>query len=197
MNAKSHVLISGTGRAGTTFLVQLLTELGFDTGKGQYFENCSAGLEHDLRDNNAPFIVKSPHLCDHIDDIVNNSDKLIKHLIVPIRDIYSAAESRRNVHRQAQQENPLVQDVPGGLWGTSDPLEQESVLALKFHKLVQASCAHGIPITFLDFPRFVHDPKYLKGELIKIFGSFRLWSWRYNSAFKKTCKIHLIHDYKP
>jgi hypothetical protein len=196
MNAKSHVLISGTGRAGTTFLVQLLTELGFDTGKGHYNENCNAGLEHDLRDNNAPFIVKSPHSCDHIENIVNNPDKLIKHLIVPIRDIYSAAESRRNVQRQAQQENPLVQDVPGGLWGTSDPLEQESVLAQKLYNLVQVSCAHGIPITFLDFPRLAHDPKYLKGELIKIFGRFGLRSWRFNFAFEKVCKPHLIHRFK-
>ena len=30
--AASHVVISGTGRAGTTFLVQLLTHLGLDTG---------------------------------------------------------------------------------------------------------------------------------------------------------------------
>jgi hypothetical protein len=29
---KRHILISGTGRAGTTFLVQLFTALGFDTG---------------------------------------------------------------------------------------------------------------------------------------------------------------------
>lgn len=29
---KHHIIISGTGRAGTTFLVQLLTELELDTG---------------------------------------------------------------------------------------------------------------------------------------------------------------------
>jgi hypothetical protein len=196
MNAKSHVLISGTGRAGTTFLVQLLTELGFDTGKGHYNKNFYAGLEHDLRDNNATLIVKPPHLCDHIENIVNNPDKFIKHLIVPIRYIYSAAESRRNVQRQAQKKNPLVQDVPGDLWGTSDPLEQESVLAQKLYNLVQVSCAHGIPSTFLDFSRLVHDPKYLKGELIKILGRSGLRSWRFNSAFKKTCKVHLIHNFK-
>ena len=30
--AKRHLIISGTGRAGTTFLVQLLTVLKRDTG---------------------------------------------------------------------------------------------------------------------------------------------------------------------
>jgi hypothetical protein len=29
---KSHVIIAGTGRAGTTFLVELFTELGIETG---------------------------------------------------------------------------------------------------------------------------------------------------------------------
>jgi hypothetical protein len=48
MNAKSHILISGTGRAGTTFLVELPTELGFDTGKGHYNENCHAGLKNSI-----------------------------------------------------------------------------------------------------------------------------------------------------
>ena len=50
--ARHHIIISGTGRAGTTFLVQLLTELGLDTGfpKGQKIDqNSSAGLELDLR----------------------------------------------------------------------------------------------------------------------------------------------------
>lgn len=29
---KRHIIISGTGRAGATFLVQLFTALGIDTG---------------------------------------------------------------------------------------------------------------------------------------------------------------------
>jgi hypothetical protein len=61
--SKHHVIISGTGRAGTTFLVQLLTELGLDTGfpdaHSQIFPNCNAGMEYDIRDPKAPYIVKS------------------------------------------------------------------------------------------------------------------------------------------
>jgi hypothetical protein len=68
--AKRHVIISGTGRAGTTFLVQLLTELGLDTGltdsHTDIFENCNAGMEKDLREPDAPYIVKSPFLCDYL-----------------------------------------------------------------------------------------------------------------------------------
>ena len=54
-NAPVHKLvITGTGRAGTTFLVQLLTELGLDTGYApgggseDYYEHCSAGMEQGM-----------------------------------------------------------------------------------------------------------------------------------------------------
>ena len=62
------VIISGTGRSGTTFLVHLLTELGLDTGitarnwGKKYFEHCNAGLEHELLDPETPYIVKNPAL---------------------------------------------------------------------------------------------------------------------------------------
>ena len=65
--APAHkVIITGTGRAGTTFLVRLLTELGLDTGytrrnwSRDYFTHCDAGLEHDLAGPDAPYIVKNP-----------------------------------------------------------------------------------------------------------------------------------------
>ncbi|MEK6322241.1 MAG: hypothetical protein AABN33_11210 [Acidobacteriota bacterium] len=63
---RSHVVISGTGRAGTTFLVQLLTHLGLNTGLDvntmELYPIARAGLEMDIRDANAPYIVKDPFL---------------------------------------------------------------------------------------------------------------------------------------
>jgi hypothetical protein len=57
---RNHVLITGTGRAGTTFLIHLLTKIGVDTGFD--LENIDAfidqtsfgGLELDVRKNDAP-----------------------------------------------------------------------------------------------------------------------------------------------
>jgi hypothetical protein len=50
--AKHHVIISGTGRAGTTCLVQVLTALGLDTGfadlTSAVHANCHAGMEWDI-----------------------------------------------------------------------------------------------------------------------------------------------------
>lgn len=195
MSARSHILISGTGRAGTTFLVQLLKELGLDTGEGDYFENCCAGLEHDLREENAPFIVKSPFLCNQLDNIITNFDVSIKHLIIPVRDLFSAAQSRRDVQMRALQNNPIMRDVPGGLWGTDDPAKQEFELTKNFYNLIQVASQHEIPITFLNFPRIVNDPKYLRDKLIPIFGRYKLRRQRFYSAFNKISKPSLVHKY--
>jgi hypothetical protein len=52
--SRHHTVISGTGRAGTTFLVELFTNLKIDTGfskdelKTFKFSNCNAGLERKM-----------------------------------------------------------------------------------------------------------------------------------------------------
>ena len=61
---RTHVVISGTGRARTTFPIQLLIHLGLDTGFDvnaiELFPIARAGFEKDIRDAKAPYIVKSP-----------------------------------------------------------------------------------------------------------------------------------------
>src|SRR5689334_19108131 len=98
---KHHLIISGTGRAGTTFLVQLFTALGLDTGfsdlQSAIYENCNAGMEKDIHLPDAPYIIKTPWLCDYLDEVLENNDRVIDHAIVPVRDLYAAAQSRRDV----------------------------------------------------------------------------------------------------
>src|SRR5436309_11606939 len=99
--AKHHLIISGTGRTGTTFLVQLLTELGLDTGfadsRSEIFSNCNAGMELDIRRPDAPYIIKTPRLCNYLDEVLQSGQVIIDHAIIPMRDLYSAAQSRRDV----------------------------------------------------------------------------------------------------
>ena len=58
------MLITGTGRSGTTFLVELLANLGLDTGykpeelKDHKKKVGRAGLEKDIRADDSPYIVK-------------------------------------------------------------------------------------------------------------------------------------------
>src|SRR5205807_1420934 len=99
---RRHVIVSGTGRAGTTFLIQLFTHLGLDTGFDvhdlEVDPRARAGLERDIRDTNAPYIVKSPFYCDVIDEMLASSVR-IAHAIVPVRQFDAAAASRAYVQR--------------------------------------------------------------------------------------------------
>lgn len=198
---KRHILISGTGRSGTTYLVQLFTALGFDTGFDMNQENtspdCNAGMEWDLRNSNLPFIVKSPWMCEYLDSVLSNGDIHIEHLIVPVRDLFSAAESRRDVMRRTEI-NGLKgsQNVPGGLWGTSDPAMQEQALTERFYKLLWTTAKYDVPLTLLEFPRIVHESEYLRKKLIPIFGRWRLQKKRFNYAFSLVSQPNLVHDFK-
>src|SRR5688500_21624 len=91
---KNHVVISGTGRAGTTFLVHLLTNLGLETGYTPETVKVPllsrAGLEKNIFQPDAPYIVKSPYLCDLIEQVMA-ADVKIEAAIVPVRHFEAAA----------------------------------------------------------------------------------------------------------
>ncbi len=191
---KHHVIISGTGRAGTTFLVQLLTSLGLDTGFSNPYKNiypqANAGMEKDLRDPDAPYIVKSPWICDYIGDVLKDGNVIIDHAIIPFRELHAAAESRRRISAN----DPLGHTpniVPGGIWDVENPQDQEKVLAVKLYQLLEALIDHEVPLTFLKFPRFVIDPIYLYRKLWFLFQniSYKEFLNFYNSVSKP----HLIH----
>jgi hypothetical protein len=197
--AHHHVIISGTGRAGTTFLVQLLTSLGLDTGFASptsgIYENCNAGMEFEtnaLRESNAPYIFKSPWLCDCLDAIVGGGEVVIDHAIIPIRELYAAAESRRTISKKAGITEANV--TPGGLWHTAVPGDQETVLTHQLYKLLFAVAKHEIPITLLYFPRFVSDPGYLYTKL-----RFLLMNGMNYEAFLKSfhsiSRPELVHEF--
>jgi hypothetical protein len=195
--SRHHVIISGTGRAGTTFLVQLLTALKLDTG----FDNpasgispeSNAGMEIDIRQANAPYIVKSPLLCDNLDEAILGNRIVIDHAIIPMRDLYSAAESRRAVSRKAGFAN-RPNEVPGGLWNAKVPEEQESILARMLHNLFFAIAKHDIPVTLLHFPRLVNEPEYLYKKI-----GFLLPNVGYDrflQCFREVGRPELVHDFK-
>ncbi len=194
---RHHIIISGTGRAGTTFIVQLLTELGLETGytSGHYSvdPNCNSGLEHlNLRDPNSPYIIKSPWLCDYLDEVLDEGGVVIDHAIVPMRDLYSAAQSRREVANRADPSIP-TESVPGGLWHTKEPRDQEMILTAQLYKLIYALAKYDIPLVLLIFPRFVNDPEYL---FLKI--RFALGDINYETffkAFKMISQPKLVHNF--
>jgi hypothetical protein len=128
------LIISGTGRAETTFLMQLFTKLGLDTGFSSpnegLFANCNAGMENDIHRPDAPYIIMSPWLCDRLDELCESGQVVVDHVIIPIRDLHAAAQSRIEVERATPPE-ARVQGwpVPGRLWVAREPQSQTSVLA--------------------------------------------------------------------
>lgn len=186
------VIITGTGRAGTTFLVRLLTELGLDTGytnqnwSRDYFPHCEAGLEHDLARPNLPYIIKNPALCDQLESILAAGTVTIDHAYIPIRELEAAAASRVRV-------GGANGNVPGGLLKTSDPSGQKAALAEMFHRLVLTLVAREIPHTFLLFPRFVCDADYAYSKLQFLVREIPLDDFR--RTFARVADPALIHDF--
>lgn len=195
--AKHHLIISGTGRAGTTFLIQLFTALGLDTGFtdpiSEVLPNCNAGMEKDIRHPDAPYIIKSPWLCDYLDETLVNSDLVIDHAIIPMRDLYSAAQSRRDVTLRADK-SLYAGDIPGGLWHTDIPEDQEEVLTNQLYKLLYALAKHDIPATLLYFPRFIHNPDYLYQKIL--FSLNGIEKEKFLETFQQVAQPELVHDFR-
>jgi hypothetical protein len=155
----SKILISGTGRAGTTFLIKLFTFLGFDTGfdKNTYmnyiFENCNAGMELPYTSNH--YILKNPQFMTNIEDIIQNIK--IKYMIIPIRDYEKSAESRANIGHGPNKN--------GGLFGARNKDEQ----ILFYHKIMANylfyMTKYDINTIFIDFDRMISDKVYLFNKL--------------------------------
>lgn len=191
---RSHCIITGTGRAGTSFLMTLLTELGLDTGFTaetiKLDPVAKAGLEIDILSEDAPYIVKSPWLCDNIDQVVKI--RKIDHAIIPLRNLDAVAGSRARVHKTYGFIGKFF-TVPGGLVHTFSPVRQKDILALQFTHLVQTLVEHEIPITFLYFPRLAEDPKYLYRNTKFILEGITYE--KFLTAFNRTVKPEWIHTF--
>lgn len=156
MNKK--IVITGTGRAGTSALMHLFTELGFKTGftieecEAYYNRPEKAGLEKgfdELVNNNNIDIFKKPEAS----MFITKYKDYIKHLIVPIRDNEEVAISR--------EKNQTHRNANGGFWKAENREQQILTNYKVFYTLCRDAALWGIPITFLHFPAFIYNPSYL------------------------------------
>lgn len=158
---RHHVVISGPGRSGTSFFVHFLTALGLDTGfdlltvKTSLSPVSRAGLEKDIRRSDSPYIVKSPHFCDYVEEVAASSEIIVDHVFILIRDLKAAADSRRRVSSRGEKN--------GGLWGVSSmqPGIQESFLAVKTYSLIESLSRNRVSFSVLNFPLIIEDHNYL------------------------------------
>jgi hypothetical protein len=153
-----HLLIAGTGRAGTTALMQLLEGCGLDIGSDRmrYFRGTRSGLEQRLDPERSPYVVKRPYLSDDLSWLFDHGmdPSQIDAVIVPIRSLDAAAASRIKVFAE------YGLGAPGGLWRGHRPSRQRVVLAESVYRLIETTTTHDIPLVFLGFPNFITDAEY-------------------------------------
>jgi len=179
-----HLLIGGPGRAGTSFLVRYLTELGHDThlaryGEAGWSEEAQAGLE-DLPlqafRGLLPYVVKTPFLHLMLDEVLGEGGPGLDGVIVPVRDLTEAAASRIVTERQhAHRGAPWMAETDatwevwaqthGGVVYSLNPIDQGRLLAVGFYTLVERLVRADIPLVLLAFPRMVEDAAYLYERL--------------------------------
>ena len=169
-------MITGTGRAGTTLLVQLLTDLGLDTGytsEARADPTSHGGLEKDILAPDAPKIVKAPALSGQLGDLIASGAVEVEHVIVPMRELDVAAASRV---RGARYGSNLR--TPGGLVSTPNATRQRSALAILEYELFYAVARFELPLTLLHFPRFAQDWEYTYRNLSFLAPGLPAEAWR-------------------
>lgn len=183
---KHHIIIAGTGRAGTTFLVQYLTACGLEThlsrNPGEPLDaHANAGLEDVVAaGSDLPCVIKSPWLFEFIDRILDLVGFRIDAVVIPMRDIIEAASSRVTTEMHDRLEFSKFNEemtrweswgkTPGGVLYSLNPVDQARILAMGFHHVIHACVRRDIPIVFLDFPRLIDDPEYLYRQLEPVIG---------------------------
>jgi hypothetical protein len=189
-STRPRVLITGTGRAGTTLLVQVLTDLGLDTGftpESAINPDARAGLEKRLDDPDAPRIVKSPNVIRRLDALLASGAVALEHVIIPMRDLDVAAASR--VRNTGYGSNLAAR---GGLLGTLYATKQREALALLQYQLMYTLAVHDVPHTLLLFPRFASDWEYLHRKLAFLDPTVPEGRWQ--AAVESRLRPDFIHE---
>lgn len=150
------ILITGTGRCGTTFLMKLFSFLGFDTGydrnnyKESIHSNCNSGMERQYKDNY--YILKNPAFILDIEDILK--DVPIKTIIIPLRDLQTSAISRINHGNNY-----------GGIWHAFDESSQINFYKDILLNYIFIATKYNVNTIFLDFDKMTNNKRYLFDKL--------------------------------
>lgn len=175
--SKSHLLIAGIGRSGTTLLVQLLDGLGLDTdlahGNLAYDNAANAGFETvPIKPDSVPYVLKSPWSYQFLNELMEKGEIKIDCVLIPIRNLSEAVSSRiildlRSIyaskHHPARHFDGVWRNnssVAGGITYSLEPIDNQRILASAFYDTVEICVRHNIAMQFIHFPRFAFDVDY-------------------------------------
>ena len=156
-----QILITGTGRCGTTFLTLLFTFLDYDTGftRDNYNTQCKqynckfdpvsrGGLETVWL--NCHYIVKNPYFMSKSQMLLEFNRANIKQIIIPVRDYTLSAKSREKYGNKW-----------GGLWDAKNAEEQVQFYHKIMAEFILLATKYEMNTLFLDFDKMVSDKTYL------------------------------------
>lgn len=160
MDQQGHIIVTGTGASGTTFLMDVFAEMGLDT----HYQAGHASFEfHDQCACPLPKIIKRPQFCEDLDCWLN-AGLIVDHAVVLVRSLEDAAESRRLVYQRDGQ------GADGSLFGTTCPEEQTKALARLLGQLLSTLANRKVRHSFLDYEAIKsNDTDYLFHRLKAIF----------------------------
>lgn len=181
------IVITGTGRCGTSFLMHLFTALGFNTGYTLVEcvwhlkrSKCDGGIEHSIgteRFDKAD-IVKNPEWF-YKPELL---DFDIDYIVLPFRKLENVALSRARNNGYG-----------GFHQGANDPDSQIKLDSKALYKFLEYTVGKDLKIIHLDFPRIVKDVDYLFIKLIECrlctLDSFK----RLKKAFNEIADSEKVH----
>ena len=167
VSLNESILITGTGRCGTTFLVALFTFLGMDTGftretlQKNIFDHCKAGLEKLPGEYK---IIKNPILMFTMIEYILRSNQVPKLVIIPVRSFSESAESRyKNTEKKGLLDATFKGE--GGLWYANTKEEQITIYNKFMSEYIQMMTLYDVPTKFIDFYRMTTNSLYLYESL--------------------------------
>lgn len=176
------IIITGTGRSGTTFVMLIFSYLKLDTGyedekqiKRAIFPDCNAGLESKsdgvFTSKKTPKIIKNPNIITNIEDIVKSGVE-IEHIFIPIRDYHQSAKSR-----ESNKQN-------GGFWQAKNVNEQVDFYRKIMSEYLFYMAKYDLNTTFIDFERMITNKRYTFEKLSPALGgvSFEDFSEAFDKA---------------
>jgi hypothetical protein len=181
------IVITGTGRCGTSFLMHLFTALGFNTGYTleeceQHLaqSGCNGGIEHSIGSERfeKADIVKNPEWF-YTPELL---DFDIDYIIIPFRKLFDVSRSRSRIGHNKY----------GGFWqGAINGEDQMRVDATAFYKFIEFTTHEDIKIIFLDFKKIVKYPYYLYTKLHDLVDGYEYYD--FEQAFNQIADIEKVH----
>lgn len=212
-DAVRGTIITGTGRAGTSFLMAVLTALKMPTGFSaadathkldtpfhaglELTPICNCFMSTDLPKpvgsclhfSNSTEIIKGPALAmeDSFPLWLSPPLRSLSNVVVPVR---SSAETSRS-----RAANAAAGHVEGAFWGGAQSAnEQQRLDEHLLSTLVVQLTKHGIPTTLLYFPKFALSAEYCADKLSWLYRRYGISRQEFLVAHRAISNASLVHS---